>query len=111
MEELFKQLTLPQILSILGVPTIGAVFRWTYKKLKATETKTDSVQKGLQALLRSQMINDFNRWIEKGYAPIYARDNFSNMYEQYHNLGANGVMGDIYDKFMALPTQKKEKLL
>lgn len=50
------------------------------------------------------MINDYNYWSEKGYAPIYARENFENCWQQYHSLGANGVMGDIHEKFMNLPT-------
>ena len=39
---------------------------------------------------------------------IYAREIFENMYNQYHILGANGVMDDIYRKFMALPLEEKE---
>ena len=38
-------------------------------------------------------------------APIYARENFENMYQRYHNLGANGVMDDYYKKFMEIPTE------
>lgn len=50
------------------------------------------------------MIDDYNHYKEKGYAPIYARDNFENCWRQYHDLGANGVMDDIHAKFMSLPT-------
>lgn len=58
---------------------------------------------GVQALLRAQLIDDWNRYSEKGFAPIYARENFENVYQQYHALGANGVMDDIRAKFLALP--------
>lgn len=58
---------------------------------------------GVQALLRAQLIDDWNRYSEKGFAPIYARENFENVYQQYHSLGANGVMDDIRAKFLALP--------
>lgn len=30
------------------------------------------------------------------------------MWKQYHNLGANGVMDEIHEKFKNLPTQKEE---
>lgn len=66
----------------------------------------DATKLGIQALLRAQMISDYNKWSSKGYAPIYARDNFENVWKQYHALGANGVMDDIHDKFMALPIEK-----
>ena len=60
-----------------------------------------------KALLRAQMINDYNKWSEKGYAPIYARQNFENCWEQYHSLGVNGVMDDLHMKFLELPTEER----
>ena len=60
---------------------------------------------GVQALLRAQMINDYNRYLEKGYAPIYAKQNFENCWLQYDRLGKNGVMQDIHNKFLQLPTE------
>ena len=68
--------------------------------------KTNAIRKGVQALLRAQMINDYNLWTERGYAPVYARDNFENCWKNYEALGVNGVMKSIHDKFMALPTRR-----
>ena len=53
------------------------------------------------------MISDYNKWSDRGYAPIYARQNFENCCGHYHTLGANGVMDDIHEKFLQLPTQEK----
>lgn len=66
------------------------------------------MRKGIQALLRAQLISDWNKYSDMGYAPIYARENFENVYTQYHNLGANGVMDDIRNKFLALPDRPKQ---
>lgn len=98
-------LTFYQILCLLGIPSLATIVGWMYKKLKKNNDETNASKLGLQALLRSQMINDYNRWSEKEYAPIYARENFQNCWEQYHTLGANGVMDDIHEKFMSLPTK------
>ena len=106
---LISSLTLPQILSIIGVPSFVSIAAWILKKVKKNESENEAVKAGVQALLRSQMINDYNRWSEKGYAPIYARENFENCWQQYHNLGANGVMDDIHKKFIELPTQPPKK--
>lgn len=92
-----------QILTLLGVPTIVATV------LIYMRNQVRGVRLGVQALLRAQLIADWNRYSEKGYAPIYARENFENVYQQYHNLGANGVMDDIRSKFLALPTDKPRK--
>lgn len=67
-----------------------------------------AIQLGVQALLRAQMINDYNHYQGKGYAPIYARQNFENCWQQYERLGKNGVMDDLHKKFLALPTQQKK---
>lgn len=65
-----------------------------------------ALQKGVQALLRAQMIADYNHYSEKGWAPIYARENFENCWIQYEKLGKNGVMKDIREKFLSLPTRE-----
>ena len=96
-------MTLYQILYILGVPTIVLCL------LKIVFNHIKGVKLGVQALLRAQMIHDYNKWAEKGYAPIYARENFENCWAQYHSLGANGVMDDIHEKFLALPIEPQNK--
>lgn len=97
-----------QLISLLfGSGILISVLKYFYSRLKENDKKTESVQLGVQALLRSQMIAEYNKWSEKGYAPIYARENFLNMYTQYHNLGVNGVMDDLLEKFKELPTQKE----
>ncbi len=92
-------MTIYNWLTLLGVPALLAVV------VKLVYNSIRGMRMGVQALLRAQMIDDFNRYSEKGYAPIYARENFENCYQQYHRLGANGVMDDLRTKFMALPTR------
>ena len=92
-------MNLYQWLCLFSVPAILAtVFKLLFAQIKA-------IKKGLQALLRAQLIEDWNKWSEKGYAPIYARQNFENCWRQYHALGANGVMDDIHARFFELPTE------
>lgn len=96
-------MTIYQILCILGVPALVAGL------LKVVFSHIKGVKLGVQALLRSQMIHDYNKWAERGYAPIYARENFQNCWKQYHALGANGVMDDIHNKFLMLPIEPPKK--
>ena len=99
-----------QILIILfGSGILAKIISKLYNKVKITEQKTESVQLGIQALLRDRLYERYNHYTEKGYAPIYARENFENMYQQYHTLGANGVMDDIYRKFNELPTKNERE--
>lgn len=79
-----------------------ALFSYVFVRIRALSL-------GVQALLRAQMINDYNRYSSKGYAPIYARESFENCWHQYERLGKNGVMQDIRNKFLALPTDPPQK--
>lgn len=98
------------ILTLLfGSGLLTVVGRYFLNRIKANDQKTEAVQLGVQALLRDRLISEYNHYTEKGYAPIYARQNFENMWTQYHNLGKNGVMDDIHEKFLELPTEKRKE--
>ena len=75
---------------------------------KATAEEMSATKLGIQALLRDRLYWTYNHYSGKGHAPIYARENFQNMYDQYHKPGANGVMDDIKEKFESLPTEAAE---
>ena len=103
-------MNLYQILSLtFGSGLLITILTAVWRKIKVNEKKTESVQLGVQALLRDRLYSTYMKYSEKGFAPIYARENFENMYNQYHALGANGVMDDIYRKFMALPLNKESE--
>lgn len=69
-------------------------------------TRISALQKGVQALLRAQMIQYYNHYEDRGYAPLYARESFENCWVQYEKLGKNGVMEDLRKKFLGLPTRE-----
>lgn len=73
-------------------------------ELKNTDRE---LKEGMQALLRNELYELYGKCIRKKYATIEERTNFDNMYRRYHNLGQNGVMDDIYHKFMKLPTKEQ----
>lgn len=99
-----------QILSLLlGSGILVRIYLHIMGRVKANDEKTEAVQLGVQALLRDRLISEYNERVEKGFAPIYARENFENMWKQYHKLGKNGVMDDIHEKYMALPTEPPEE--
>ncbi len=86
------------IVSVTGI--LGAALSYTVSHIRA-------LQCGVQALLRAQMIDLYNHYKAKGYAPLYARQSFESLWVQYERLGKNGVMTDIRSKFLALPTHEE----
>ena len=102
-------MTIYQWLCLIGVPAlIAGVFKYLHGLIKRNMEDSKALKAGIQALLRSQMISDFNKYTEKGFAPIYARESFENCWKQYHSLGVNGVMDDLHMKFLELPTDAPE---
>lgn len=100
-------MTLSSGLSLLfGSGILVSVGRYFMSRIKENDRKTEAVCLGVQALLRDRLISTYNHHLEKGSAPIYAKDNFENMWKQYHNLGANGVMDEIHEKFLNLPDRR-----
>nr|DAU24245.1 MAG TPA: hypothetical protein [Caudoviricetes sp.] len=93
-----------QFLMLIGFPaffmTSGKVLM---SRIKLIDSENKSLKQGVQALLRDRLYGLYNDYRDRGYAPLYAKENFKNMYRSYHNLGENGVMDSIYIKFMALP--------
>lgn len=101
-----------EILKFIGIPTLSGtlligVFATSKVQFLKMKKEHDSSKLGIQALLRNELYKIYEKWYERGYAPLWVRENFENIYQQYHNLGQNGVMDNIHEKFMALPTSKK----
>lgn len=101
-------MTLSNVLSLLfGSGVLVSIGSYFLKRFKDNEEQTTALKLGVQALLRDRLIHEYNKYIHLGYAPIYAKENFENMWKQYHNLGVNGVMDEIHETFKDLPTEKK----
>lgn len=83
------------------------------------EKKNDVLKRGVQALLRHELYELYDTYYqEKGYAPLDIKNDFEFIYMGYHNLGKNGVMDGIHERFMRLPEDdpkedkpKKQKLV
>lgn len=69
----------------------------------STFVQIRSVKRGVQALLRDRLLQGYKFFRQQGWADEDDRMNLENVYVQYHNLGANGVMDDLRNKFLALP--------
>lgn len=89
-----------QLLCLFGIPslitaTIG-YFVLQFKRVKALSL-------GLQALLRDRLLQAHKYYTAQGFMTYDERQNISNLYKQYHTLGANGVMDDYFNQLMDLP--------
>ena len=64
---------------------------------------------GLQAILREYIVTNYNKYHDKGYMPIYARESIKKIYEAYEGLGGNDVAHNLYQKMLSWDTDPEEK--
>lgn len=58
-------------------------------------------------IIRIQLIHAHEKYMLKGWMPIYAKENLREMYRVYHELGGNGLMTKFYEEMINLPEFKK----
>lgn len=90
-------MSLWDIVKAAGIPAIllGVIIT-TWAQIMA-------VKRGVQALLRDRLIQGYKFYRAQGWADEDDRSNMENVYQQYHALGANGVMDNLRAKFLDLP--------
>jgi hypothetical protein len=93
-------MTVYQWVCVLGIPGMLAGLV-TFIKLQVHQNR--AMKLAVQAILRDRLLQSFQFCKRQGFATSDDRQNFENMYVQYHALGGNGVMDDIRQKFFSLP--------
>lgn len=114
-------MSLYQILSIAGVPTlVGIIIALVIKRplerrvqsaednQRTQQLQSKAIMLGVQALLRDRLLQGFRHYIAQGWAAYDDRANMENLYVQYEALGPNSVMDQLHGQFIALPEQPTE---
>lgn len=63
------------------------------------------IKEGVQCLLRAEILRQYEKWEERGYCPIYAKQALSREYKAYHKLGGNDVATEKYHEILKLPDE------
>ena len=106
MEDVFK------LLIGWAVPALGGYLWGQFRAYKARKQEAADenalIKKGLQSLLRYEMLQAYHDHIAMGYATPDDKGSFEAMHTSYAGLGENGVMNKIYADFMALPIEEQK---
>ena len=84
----------------LGYKTIAA-------RLKQEQEKNEAIAQGVQCLLRDSIVSSYNKYDEKGYCPIYAKESLKKAYKAYDKLGGNDVAEQLYHKLLQMDEGKE----
>lgn len=89
-----------------AVPFVcGGIITGLITYIKAMRRRNTALEDGVQCLLRTEIIHMHNKYIERGYCPIYAKESLARAYQAYHNLDGDDVATDMYQATMELPTE------
>ena len=84
----------------VALPILLGYIVWLLKKQKRDR---DANSKGTMLLLRVQLIEYHEEWMERGYVTKHGIQNFIEMYEAYHSLGGNGMVTHLLEGVNELP--------
>jgi hypothetical protein len=106
---------IPSVISLVSSLVLVVL---TFKINKILNKKDETVTKeknqsqaiadGVQCLLRDSIVRDFNKYTERGFCPIYAKETIKRAYKAYHALDGNDVATELYNKILEMPEEKKE---
>ncbi len=86
-------------------------YRDVKKRLTAEQQKSSAIAEGVKSLLRESIVHNYNKYLDREYCPIYAKESIKKVYESYHKLGGNDVATKLYNTLLAMseePLQKEE---
>lgn len=84
----------------VALPVILGYIVWLLKKQKKDR---DANSTGTMLLLRVQLIEYRDEWVQRGYVTKHGLQNFEDMYEAYHSLGGNGMVTQLLAEIRDLP--------
>ena len=92
-------------ISLLCTGLYGSVV----KHLKKEQKKNDAIAEGVQSLLRENIVQNYNKYQDREYCPIYAKESIKRVYEAYHTLGGNDVATKLYNTLLAMPEEPERE--
>lgn len=76
--------------------------------MQRSHKKEMAFKKGVQCLLRAEIIRSYDKYTERGFCPLYAKEALTRAYDSYHELGGNDVATDLYHQMMQMPNEARE---
>lgn len=88
---------------------LGILYKDVSKRLKMQQKKNDAIAEGVQSLLRESIVQNYNKYQDREYCPIYAKESIKKVYTAYHNLLGNDVATKLYKTLLAMPEEQDKE--
>ena len=91
-------------LGILGIPSIFTMTIWCIKSCIHYTKQLKVLAKAQQAQMRSQLLEQYHKYMKDGYISEEHMEDWENQYQAYHSLGENGILDSRRETLMKLPS-------
>lgn len=91
------------VIQIVATAIISAVVTGMLTYIGVIKQSIKALKGGLLSLLRAEIIRSHDKYSQKGFCPLYAKEALEKAYNAYSALGGNGAMKQVYEETMALP--------
>lgn len=92
---------------------VTAALAWCLRnvstRLKQEQQKNEAISEGIQALLRESIVSSYNKYSDKGFMPIYAKESIKRAYTAYKALGGNDVASELYQKMLKMREEEEHE--
>ncbi len=88
---------------------LGSLATWAITTIKHHRKKEKAEEAGVCCLLRAYIIEQNEKWVKRGFCPVYAKEALKRAYASYEAMGGNDVGTRLYEETMALPENPKGK--
>lgn len=92
-----------------AIALLGFAYRQVSKQIKEEKRKNDALMMGVQSLLRESIVSNYNKYQDRDFCPIYAKESIKRAYEAYHDLGGNDVATKLYHTLLDMPEEPKDR--
>lgn len=100
-----QDFVLPVIVTLLGSGVWSFLIEW----IKIKSEKQSAEKKMLLGLGYDVLFHRLSFYLERGYIEPDELQSVDFVYRGYVALGGNGLIKAMYEKVMALPTQKEDR--
>lgn len=91
----------------LAFGAVTLVIGFMCKTIRRIHSDQMAARAGTLALLRSEIIRNYEKYAAKKWIPIYAMENVFELYDAYHALGGNGTITKLVKELEALPSDEE----
>ena len=94
-------------LVLLGIPSIFTVILYCIKYCEKYTRQMKVLAKAQQAQMRSQLLEQYHKYMKDGYISEEHMEDWENQYQAYHSLGENGILDNRRNALLKLPSVPK----